>query len=154
MLVGRRFQPVKSGNPGGRPRIISNIRDLACEHTAEAVDALVRNLRCGNPHAEIAAASALLDRGFGKPLQKAEAPLSALDSLSSEARAAIDVICAVMPSREYAIASPRCKANARAKRSALSDKCPSASQSGGTQRLGFCGSKATDMAVKKRCVGL
>ena len=40
MPVGRRFQPGQSGNPGGKAPIIRQIRDLARQHTAEAIEGL------------------------------------------------------------------------------------------------------------------
>jgi len=59
------FQPGQSGNPGGRPK--SNVVAMARQHTQEAVDALVTALR--NPRERVSAAVALLDRGWGKPVQ-------------------------------------------------------------------------------------
>jgi len=34
------FMKVQSGNPGGRPREIGEIKDLARAHTADAIEAL------------------------------------------------------------------------------------------------------------------
>jgi hypothetical protein len=62
--------PGSSPNPGGRPKIIEDIRDLAREHTQTAINALVRIAESGKQEsARVAAASALLDRGWGKPTQ-------------------------------------------------------------------------------------
>ncbi|MDR3439869.1 DUF5681 domain-containing protein [Telmatospirillum sp.] len=67
----RPFQPGQSGNPGGRPKVIAEIRKLAQEHAPEAIKTLVDI--CTNPKASsaarVAAANSLLDRGFGKPVQ-------------------------------------------------------------------------------------
>jgi hypothetical protein len=62
------FKKGVSGNPGGHPRIIGEIRDLAREHTADAIDALVSIVNDGaaNPGARVAAANVILDRGYGK----------------------------------------------------------------------------------------
>jgi hypothetical protein len=62
--------PGSSPNPGGRPKIIEDIRDLAREHTETAINALVQIAESGKQEsARVAAASALLDRGWGKPTQ-------------------------------------------------------------------------------------
>jgi len=64
------FQPGQSGNPSGRPKIIKDIQELARQHTDKAIAALVAAL--DDPRACVAAASALLDRGYGKPPAKLE----------------------------------------------------------------------------------
>src|SRR5204863_7308561 len=62
--------PGASPNPGGRPKIIEDIRDLAREHTETAINTLVQIAESGKQEsARVAAASALLDRGWGKPTQ-------------------------------------------------------------------------------------
>src|SRR5947207_1890360 len=62
--------PGSSPNPGGRPKIIVDIRDLAREHTETAINALVHiAARAKQESARLAAASALLDRGWSKPTQ-------------------------------------------------------------------------------------
>jgi len=69
----------QSGNPGGRPRIVAEVRDLARRYTAEAVDTLVRICKSGKSEsARVAAAQVLLDRGWGRPMQMTE--LSAIGS--------------------------------------------------------------------------
>ena len=68
------FKPGQSGNPSGRPKIVAEVQDLACEHTTVAVAALVEVLsdKKSPPSARVAAASALLDRGWGKAVQGLE----------------------------------------------------------------------------------
>src|SRR5207248_11695362 len=62
--------PGSSPNPGGRPKIIEDIRDLARAHTGTAINAHVHIAESGKQEsARVAAASALLDRGCGKPTQ-------------------------------------------------------------------------------------
>ena len=61
----------QSGNPGGRPRIVEAVRDIARESTELAITTL-RTIAADTdaPHAaRVSAATALLDRGWGKPLQ-------------------------------------------------------------------------------------
>lgn len=61
----------QSGNPGGRPKLITKVRELAQRHTDEAVETLVKVMRdpISPPAARVAAAGQLLDRGYGKPAQ-------------------------------------------------------------------------------------
>lgn len=66
------FQPGKSGNPGGRPKADIRLKDLAREHTDAAIDTLVKGLKAKGERTRIAAAEALLDRGYGKPSQHHE----------------------------------------------------------------------------------
>lgn len=56
-----------SGNPGGRPKTIQEIRDLARSYTAEAMEALLRIATSGkNESARVSAANSILERGWGK----------------------------------------------------------------------------------------
>lgn len=61
----------ESGNPGGRPKAVVSLTELAREHTESAVRTLVGIMENGeaSPSARVSAASALLDRGYGKPPQ-------------------------------------------------------------------------------------
>jgi len=63
------FKPGVSGNPGGRPRQVGEVRKLAMEFTGEAVELLaeiMRNVKAPL-QARAAAANTLLDRAIGKP---------------------------------------------------------------------------------------
>jgi hypothetical protein len=53
-----------SGNPFGRPRVVADIQALARAHGPEAIRTLAECLK--DPKHKVAAAIALLDRGFGK----------------------------------------------------------------------------------------
>jgi hypothetical protein len=65
---GRPFAKGVSGNPGGRPKEIGHVRDLARQHTEAAIRTLVEIVESGKTDAaRAAAASELLSRGWGKP---------------------------------------------------------------------------------------
>jgi hypothetical protein len=65
------FVKGESGNPGGRPKVVGDVQALAREHTPDAIETLVSIMRDGEaaPAARVAAANAILDRGYGKPAQ-------------------------------------------------------------------------------------
>ena len=41
MTIGRPFKKGQSGNPGGRPKVIAEVKELARAHTGEAIETLV-----------------------------------------------------------------------------------------------------------------
>jgi hypothetical protein len=68
------FQKGRSGNPGGKSKVLVDGRtltDLARDHTERAVQALVEVLEKpeASDAAKVSAATALLDRGWGRPKQ-------------------------------------------------------------------------------------
>ena len=69
-----RFQKGKSGNPGGRPKIESEVRELAQKHGRAAIRRLVKIMKSDNDRVAVTACQALLDRGFGKPPQALTGP--------------------------------------------------------------------------------
>ena len=71
-VIGRPFQPGQSGNPSGRARIANNVREIARQHTADAINALVEIVQDKSHPQRVAAANSLLDRGYGKPIQQVE----------------------------------------------------------------------------------
>ena len=85
--IDTRFKPGQSGNPGGRPRGEHRVRELAQQYTAEALETLVQVMHNGRPSERVAAAVAILDRGWGKPAQEVtvhdNAKLSLVDLLTS-----------------------------------------------------------------------
>lgn len=60
-----------SPNPGGRPKGVAHVRAIARSYTREAIETLVEIMtdRDCAPAPRVAAANAILDRGYGKPLQ-------------------------------------------------------------------------------------
>lgn len=63
------FEKGRSGNPGGRPKEDNEVKRLARAQGAAAIARLAEWMVSDNPKASVAAAQALLDRGFGKPTQ-------------------------------------------------------------------------------------
>ena len=62
------FPKGQSGNPGGRPRDEEKVAELARSYTREAIDTLVDIMRNSkDERVRGTAATALLDRGWGKP---------------------------------------------------------------------------------------
>lgn len=84
-----RFVKGQSGNPGGRPKAVKEVIEAAQLEGVASVEALVR-IRddADDPHAVIAAAKALLERGYGKPFQ----PLTGADGGAIETAAKVIIL--------------------------------------------------------------
>ena len=94
------FKPGVSGNPSGRPKrpqtietrkITTDVKAAARELTPEAMDTLKEAM--ADPKApwaaKIAAAIAVLDRGWGKPTQAVDANVSVLDRMTDDKKRAL-----------------------------------------------------------------
>ncbi len=64
-----RFVPGQTGNPGGRQPATRSVRLLARTYTEEAINTLGLHLANPDGRIAVAAAVALLDRAWGKPIQ-------------------------------------------------------------------------------------
>ena len=66
------FTKGKSGNPGGRPKGLKHVREMAQKWTPRAISVLSTALKSADERVRVHAATALLDRGWGKPAQQIE----------------------------------------------------------------------------------
>ena len=76
----------QSPNPGGRPREVADIRKLARSRGKAAINTLYEIMTDTKapPAARIAASTALLDRGFGRPEQSFSGSINAQYSISDQ----------------------------------------------------------------------
>jgi hypothetical protein len=90
---GRPFEKGVSGNPGGRPKVVGDVQELARQQSPQAINTLAEIMgdEKAPPAARVAAANALLDRGYGKPTQPISQTLAKIDpsTMSDEELAAI-----------------------------------------------------------------
>ncbi len=63
------FKKGQSGNPGGRPKEVAEVRKLAKEHGPAAIERLVELMSSENERTAVAACEAILNRGYGRPAQ-------------------------------------------------------------------------------------
>ena len=63
------FKKGQSGNPGGRPKEVAEVKALARTHTTTAINTLVNIAKSkkATDAARVHGCIALLDRGWGKP---------------------------------------------------------------------------------------
>ena len=78
---GRPFPKGVSGNPGGRPKVLGDVQELARQRSPEAINTLatIMDDPKAPPAARVAAANSLLDRGYGKPTQPISQTLTKID---------------------------------------------------------------------------
>lgn len=70
-----RFKEGTSGNPGGRPKSLADIQEIARSRSGEALDVITRIMREGKPLEQLQAARLVLERAWGKPV----APIDSQD---------------------------------------------------------------------------
>ena len=89
---GMGWKPGQSGNPRGRPKVVFDIDVLAREHGPEAIEVMAKLMRdtTATPGIRLAAATALLDRGFGRPKQTVDATVNI--NLAEEHLAALNAL--------------------------------------------------------------
>ena len=68
------FKPGECGNPGGRPKVVREVRELAQTHTEAAVNTLVSIMKDESQPAaaRVHAADIILNRGHGRAPQVVE----------------------------------------------------------------------------------
>ena len=78
------FEKGKSGNPGGRPKVSMEVKELARQHGPAAVAKLVEHLEGDDGRLAQTAAMALLDRGYGKPAQSIDLDATVQGEIKAE----------------------------------------------------------------------
>ena len=63
------FKKGQSGNPGGRPKEVSEVKDLARTYGVDAIERFVELIASDNERTAVAACEAILNRGYGRPAQ-------------------------------------------------------------------------------------
>jgi predicted ATP-dependent serine protease len=121
MKGGRRstsFKPGVSGNPDGRPkrpetiatrRVVADVKATARDLTLDAMDTLKQVMKDPKapPAARVGAATAILDRGWGKPQQQIDANVNVIDGMAiEEQEALIAMLRAIQAERQAARALP------------------------------------------------
>lgn len=63
------FEPGKSGNPNGRPKIPAEVRELARAATEQAINRAISLIDSPDENVALKAVNTVLDRAWGKPSQ-------------------------------------------------------------------------------------
>jgi len=86
---GRWLKGAESPNPGGRPAVIAEVKQLAQEYTTSAIHTLadIMTDTSAPTTARIAAANAVLDRAIGRPVQPVESTVEVYDAAKAHVAA-------------------------------------------------------------------
>jgi len=77
VIVARpQFQKGVSGNPGGRPKLPAEMREMFQAKASEAFEVLCKHLHAKDPRVSVAAATLILDRAYGRPVQQVDANIN------------------------------------------------------------------------------
>ena len=86
-MRGRPFRKGESGNPGGRPKVIADVRALARAAAPDAIEELAKlAIKAKSGTARVVAIRELLDRGYGKAQQVVENEDDLSDKTADELR--------------------------------------------------------------------
>ena len=124
-MRGRQFKKGESGNPGGRPKVIAELRELARAHARDAIKELARlAIKAKSETARVAAIRELLDRGYGKVQQMVENEDDLSNKTAEELRTEVLAdIAALFPDLRLVPAKP-CNSLAESKVLRLSSAAP------------------------------
>ena len=91
--VNGRFMKGQSGNPGGRPKTLARVQNLAREYTGKSIEVLGTIIENEKERGatRVAAIQVMLDRGWGKPLQRIDSGKTDIEDMTDaelEARVA------------------------------------------------------------------
>jgi hypothetical protein len=71
-----KFQKGVSGNPGGRPKLPAEMREMFQAKASEAFEVLCKHLHANDPKVSVTAAKEILDRAYGRPVQSIDANIA------------------------------------------------------------------------------
>lgn len=89
-VSGRPFQPGVSGNPGGRPVEIAEVREAAKQRAMRAIEVLEAALEAPDWKVRVTAANAILDRAVGRPAVAVEVGITPESALARLAEALVE----------------------------------------------------------------
>ena len=71
-----RFAPGWSGNPTGRPKLPAEMKEMFQAKAPEAFKVLCKHLHSTDPRVSVSAATQILDRAYGRPVQSIDANIN------------------------------------------------------------------------------